>query len=199
MPTLTGHFSVFNQWTEIRSVYEGHFMERFAPGAFDKTISESRDQMRVLFNHGSDPQIGNKVLGTIRSLNADEYGVRYEVPLLDTSYNRDLIPGLEGGPVRRVVPVPGDARGLQHEAEARSDYNPDGLPERTVTESKRQGVRAGHVPRLRGRDRRPAVTDRRVSFRTVHRRPGQAPGTHRGRHHENKNFSRAGAFRGHHS
>jgi hypothetical protein len=33
MPTLVGHFASFNEWTEIRSTVEGHFMERIAPGA----------------------------------------------------------------------------------------------------------------------------------------------------------------------
>jgi len=135
MPTLTGHFAVFDQWTEIRSAYEGHFLERIAPNAADKTISESRDQMRVLFQHGKDPQIGNKVLGPIRSLESDEYGIRYEVPLLETSYNRDLIPGLEQG-------LYGASFRFQVVQEdfvskpKRSDHNPDGLPERTITEMK---------------------------------------------------------------
>src|SRR3954469_21587367 len=78
MPTLTGHFAVFDQWTEINSVFEGNFMERFAPGAFTKTIRESRDTMRVLFQHGQDPVIGDKPLGPIRSLKEDPTGARYE-------------------------------------------------------------------------------------------------------------------------
>src|SRR6266576_5659406 len=32
-------------------------------GAFDKTISENRDRMQVLFNHGKDPQIGERRVG----------------------------------------------------------------------------------------------------------------------------------------
>jgi phage head maturation protease len=34
MPTVSGHFAVFNRWTEIDSLFEGQFMERFAPGSF---------------------------------------------------------------------------------------------------------------------------------------------------------------------
>ena len=49
--------------------------------------------MRVLFEHGMDPQIGNKVLGPIEDLGEDKRGAYYTVPLLDTSYNRDLAPG----------------------------------------------------------------------------------------------------------
>src|SRR5665213_3531972 len=40
--TLHGHLAVFNQWSEINSAREGHFLERLAPGAFAKTIAEGR-------------------------------------------------------------------------------------------------------------------------------------------------------------
>ena len=97
MPTMFGHFAVFNRWTEINSVFEGHFLERVVPGAFRKTFKENRDRIRALFQHGSDPQIGDKPLGTIEDLREDETGGYYEVSLLDTAYNRDLLPGLEAG------------------------------------------------------------------------------------------------------
>ena len=135
MPTLTGHFAVFDTWTEINSAYEGRFLERVAPTALNKTISEGRDQMRVLFQHGRDPQIGDKVLGPIARLEADQTGAYYEVPLLDTSYNRDLIPGLQAG-------LYGASFRFQVMAEEfvqrprKSDYNPNGLPERTITEAR---------------------------------------------------------------
>jgi HK97 family phage prohead protease len=70
-------------------------MERIAPGAFTKTFRENKNNMAVLFQHGRDPQIGDKVLGPILVLHEDNRGAYYEVPLIDTSYNRDLIAGLE--------------------------------------------------------------------------------------------------------
>ncbi len=134
MPTLHGHFAVFNRWTEIDSYFEGNFMERFAPGAFKKTFREQRDRMRVLFQHGRDSQIGDKPLGPIADLREDGEGAYYEVPLLDTDYNRELIPGLEAGlygasfrfrVVREEVNTdPGE-----------SADNPKGLPERTIREA----------------------------------------------------------------
>lgn len=132
-PTLFGHLAVFNQWTEINSVFEGHFLERLAPGAFTKTFRENRDKMRVLFQHGKDPQIGDKPLGPIERLGEDETGAFYEVPMLDTSYNRDLIPGLQAGLYGssfrfKVMKDEVDRR------PSRSAYNPKGLPERTITE-----------------------------------------------------------------
>jgi HK97 family phage prohead protease len=134
MPTLTGHFAVFNEWTEVDSVFEGRFMERIAPGAFQKTMEEGRNGMKVLFQHGRDPQIGDKPLGPIRSLTEDKTGARYEVPLLDTSYNRDLLPGLKAG----LYGASFRFKVLRDEFDddpKRSAYNPDGLPERTITEA----------------------------------------------------------------
>lgn len=133
MPTMVGHFGPFNQWTEIHSAWEGDFMERVAPGAFTKTFSENRQNMRVLFQHGQDPSIGEKVLGPIAELREDENGGYFEVPLLDTSYNRDLAAGLEQGLYGTSWRF-----GVMKESFVRSpkksDYNPEGIPERTLLE-----------------------------------------------------------------
>jgi HK97 family phage prohead protease len=135
MPTLVGHFAVFDQWTEIASTFEGNFLERIAPGAFRKTFAENRRNMRVLFQHGRDPQIGEKVLGPIADLREDERGALYEVPLFDTSYNRDLLPALSSNEYGSSFRF----RVLQEQftrKPERSEHNPEGLPERTITEAK---------------------------------------------------------------
>ena len=82
---LRGHFAVFNRWTEINSWIEGRFLERIAPGAFRKTIRENRDRVRVrvLLNHGGDPQLGDKPLGPIEELREDATGAFYDVMLLE--------------------------------------------------------------------------------------------------------------------
>jgi HK97 family phage prohead protease len=72
-------------------------MERFAPNAWKKTIKERGDKIRSLFQHGRDPQIGDKPLGPFHRLEEDDQGGYAEVKLLDTSYNRDLLPGLKEG------------------------------------------------------------------------------------------------------
>jgi len=97
MPVLHGRGAVYDEWTEINSRTEGHFMERFASGAFTKTINEQGQRIRCLFNHGQDPSIGMKPLGPISALEDRDDGVHYEVQLLNTPYNRDLIPGLDAG------------------------------------------------------------------------------------------------------
>src|SRR5687768_424864 len=134
-PVLEGHFTKYNEWTEIDSVYEGRFMERFAPGAFTKTISENFSRIRALFQHGQDPVIGDKPLGPIESLEEDEEGVRYRVPLLDTTYNSELIPGLKAGLYGSSHRFSVVKESLNSKAK-RSAHNPEGLPERTVTEAR---------------------------------------------------------------
>ena len=133
--TLTGRFSEFGRWYRVSSKMEGDFLERVAPGATADTIRDNKDSMRVLFDHGMDAQIGNKVLGPIDVLEEKSDGPHYEVPLFDTSYNRDLLPGLKAGVygASMRMRVTGDE---WDDHPARSDDNPDGLPERTITAMK---------------------------------------------------------------
>lgn len=134
---LAGHFAVFNRWTEIDSFWEGRFMEQIAPGAFTKTFTENRKGMRCLFQHGKDPQIGMKPLGPIRELDQDETGAAYEVDLDDTSYNRDLKPGLKSGQYGASFRFQVIREEVNEEPD-RSTDNPEGIPERTITEARVQ-------------------------------------------------------------
>lgn len=132
--TLTGHFSVFNEWTNIDSAFEGRFLERIAPGAFAKTFSENRDAVKVLFNHGNDPTMGDQILGPIGEVVEDERGAFYEVPLFD-GLPPLILAGLRAGAYGasfrfRVIPGKDD----WNDHPERSDINPDALPERTVRE-----------------------------------------------------------------
>lgn len=94
--TLVGYAAVFNEDTRIDS-WEGKFVERLAPGAFAKTLKDRGSKVKVLFNHGFDPQIGDKPLGKPYRMEEDEVGLATEVPLDDTSYNRDLVASLRSG------------------------------------------------------------------------------------------------------
>lgn len=134
MPTLHGYFLRFNEWTEIDSLFEGRFMERIAPGAAKKTLAQRGDKVKILFNHGHDPSIGEKAL-TDPGLKEDETGVHYEGELFDTSYNRDLVPGLRTGQYGASFKFSVVSEEIDQEPE-RSDENPDGIPERTITEIK---------------------------------------------------------------
>lgn len=133
--TLVGRLATYNEWAEVRSLVEGHFMERTMPGAFTKTFAENRSRMQVIYDHGTDPHIGRKPLGSLESVSETDRGVDYSVPLLDTSYNRDLLPGLRAGlygsSYRFDVPKNKDEWNYRP---AKSDFNPQGLPERSIHE-----------------------------------------------------------------
>ena len=101
-------------------------MERIAPMALNKTLRERRDQVRGLFNHGQDPNIGQKPLGRLEVLEADDHGVYMEVELSRTSYNDDLIELLKDGALG------GGSFSFNTISE---DWNrKKKIPERTVTE-----------------------------------------------------------------
>jgi HK97 family phage prohead protease len=131
--TLYGHFSMFNNFYEINSAYEGRFLERIAPGAFADTLTKNGDRIKVLYDHGMDPQLGNKPLGMIRSMGEDKKGAYYEVELIDTDYNRNFIvpaaaAGLLGSSFRfRVVDE------TWNDPRRATASNPERLPERTIT------------------------------------------------------------------
>lgn len=135
MPVMFGHFSVFNEWAEINSLREGHFLERIAPGAFERTIRENRDQMRVLFQHGADAVIGEKPIAVIGELREDNRGAYYEAPLLDADYVRNtVLPGLKAGVYGasfrfKVMKERYRARPL------RSAHNREAIPEHEIVEA----------------------------------------------------------------
>lgn len=125
---LAGYAAVFNSDTVIDS-FEGHFVERIAPGAFNRTLKNRRDKIKALFNHGNDPSIGNMPLGKPSIIREDDHGLYVEVPLADTDYNRERIkPLLRDGSLDgmsfRFVPV-------QQEWDESGD-----MPVRTITEAK---------------------------------------------------------------
>lgn len=131
---LSGFLARFNEWAEIDSAAEGHFMESIAPGAFRKTFAEGRDRIRCIFHHGNDPSVGVRVLGPVHVLEerGDE-GAFAEVPLLDTSYNRDLEPGIRAGLYGMSFRFAA-LRQSKNRTPRKSAYNPSGLPERVLTE-----------------------------------------------------------------
>jgi len=133
MPTMVVRFSPFGTWYRISSWFEGDFFERTQLGAFAKTIAERGPQVKVLFNHGGDFHIGEKALGVPAVLEERADGPYAEVPLLDTSYNRDLVPGLDAGAYGSSFMF-NVIRDEWNEEPGPSEHNPFGLPERTILE-----------------------------------------------------------------
>jgi len=132
-PVMAGQLLAFNEWNEIDSRSEGHFMESIAPEAVEKTLSERSHALQVLFDHGDDPAIGRKPLGRPRSFTPDGDLLNYEVDLLDADYVRSLMPGLEAG-LYGMSWTFRNVRVDETQFPKRSDYNPAGLPERRIRE-----------------------------------------------------------------
>jgi HK97 family phage prohead protease len=197
MPILTVRFSPFDVWYEVDSWFEGLFLERTIRGAFAKTIKESGASVRTLYDHGYDPQIGNKVLAPVDDLREDADSAVSEGTLFDTTYNRDLLPGLEAGCYGssfrfRVI------KDEWNDEPGTSKANPKGIPERTITEVRlfeagpvtfpanpdaTAGVRAASLTdqfyeRLRSRDpqRYDDLRARAIQLRTPAAAEGTAPG-----------------------
>jgi HK97 family phage prohead protease len=95
--TLYGYAAMFNAPTVIEGERQGPFTEVIAPGAFKKTLIERGSKIRALFNHGNDPTIGDKPLGRFSVLCEDDRGLWMELPLADTSYNRDILSLVRAG------------------------------------------------------------------------------------------------------
>jgi phage head maturation protease len=137
---LDVRFSPFNTWYEINSFWEGSFIERTVPGAFKATINshnaaQTKDAHRIrsMFNHGMDMHIDQKLLGDVFEAAEESDSPRIGVNLWDTSYNRDLLPGLKRGTYGSSFMFQTIRDEWDHEPE-KSSYNPKGLPERTLKE-----------------------------------------------------------------
>jgi uncharacterized protein len=81
---------------------DGQFVERLDPGAFG-IVAERRGRKkpldtRALWNHDPNYPLA-RFPGTLR-MNVDEVGLRYEFPVPDTSYGRDLAANIEAGIVK---------------------------------------------------------------------------------------------------
>ncbi len=140
--TMIVRFSPFDTWYEINSMWEGRFMERTLPGAFKRTAQnakrpDGRYSTKVLYNHGTDLNIGDKLLGIptrFEEVDTPEYrGPELEVPLYDTSYNRDLMPGIRDGAYGSSFMFDVMREDWVNEPGV-SEHNPDGIPERSISE-----------------------------------------------------------------
>jgi HK97 family phage prohead protease len=86
----------------VNSLDLGEFTERIDPGAFG-IVAERRGrkkplETRALWNHDPNYPLA-RYPGTLR-MNVDEIGLRYEFPVPDTSYGRDLAANIEAGIVK---------------------------------------------------------------------------------------------------
>lgn len=128
---MFGHFAVFNQWTEIDSWYEGKFLERIEPGAFVDTLKDRKGLIRIMYNHGRDPSIGDKPIGAPDVLREDDAGLYYESELFDEPYATQLMPALRTGQLGASFRFTIDHEEWVEPKKA-TTHNPGKLPERSV-------------------------------------------------------------------
>ncbi len=128
---LTGYPSVFSEWTEVASQREGNFLEQIAPGSFRSAVQDPQS-VKIMFAHGRDPFLGERPLGVINVLREDARGLYYEVDLVPTAGNRELLPLLENGLLGASFRFTVTDEQFNPRP-ARSAYNPRGIPERVVT------------------------------------------------------------------
>ena len=132
-PILEGRMMPYDEWTEIRSTLEGHFMERFAPGALAKTMQERGSKVRAMFEHGLDNVLGRQMIADIDEMRDEPDGAYYRATLLD-GLPQLLVSGIRRGLYGssvRYKPIKFD----RVKSPVRSEHNPDGIPEVTVREA----------------------------------------------------------------
>ena len=129
---LTIRLAPHDQWAEIQSVTEGHFMERFSRTAYRKTMAESVP--KILFNHGKDPEIGEKVIATTDEVGEDAVSPFARGQILDG------LPELVVDGLRKNVYGASHRFSVVRESWVDSPiggpHNPTKLPERTITEAR---------------------------------------------------------------
>ena len=92
--TFEGYAAVFNSDSNALPFWG---IERIAPGAFAKSLSEARN-IRMFANHNSDLLLASTANKSLR-LAEDEVGLRVEADLPDTSVGRDLATLVKRGDV----------------------------------------------------------------------------------------------------
>ena len=118
----------------VNSLVLGDFIERIDPGAFG-IVSERRGrkkslETRALWNHDANYPLA-RYPGTLK-LSVDEVGLRYEFPVPDTSYGRDLAENIRAGIVRGssfsfTVPSGGDSWAMENGQSIRTIHRVDSL------------------------------------------------------------------------
>ena len=113
----------------VLSLDLGDFVERLDPGAFS-IVAERRGrrrplETRALWNHDPNYPLA-RYPGTLR-MTVDEVGLRYEFPVPDTSYGRDIASNIRAGIVK------GSSFSFTVPAGGESWSQEDGRSVRTIT------------------------------------------------------------------
>ena len=91
--TLSGYAAVFNSASEPLQSHRGEFVETIAPGAFKRSLAESR--VWAYYNHDTNWPLA-RTPDTL-TLSEDRVGLRMSMQVPDTTYGRDVMALLEAG------------------------------------------------------------------------------------------------------
>jgi HK97 family phage prohead protease len=118
----------------VNSLDLGDFVERIDPGAFG-LVAERRGrrkplETRALWNHDPNYPLA-RYPGTLR-MTVDEVGLRYEFPVPDTTYGRDIASNIRAGIVKGssfsfTVPSGGDSWSVEDGRSVRTIQRVDSL------------------------------------------------------------------------
>jgi len=131
-PMVEGRVVPYEEWSEVDSVVEGHFMERFARGSFTKTLAERVGEVKVYFEHGRSKIFDSQPIAEVRETWEQPDGVYFRAALLGglpELFRDGLRRGLYGASVGAKVLKLERVR-----APKESSYNPSRLEERTYKE-----------------------------------------------------------------
>jgi len=92
--TLVGHAAMFNSDSVEFAGWEKPWVERIAPGAFKRSLTEQPD-VKALAQHDSAAILG-RAPGTL-TLSEDDKGLAIEIRLVDTQLNRDTLTLVRSG------------------------------------------------------------------------------------------------------
>ena len=174
----------------VNSLDLGDFIERIDPGAFG-LVAERRGrrkplETRALWNHDPNYPLA-RYPGTLK-LSVDDVGLRYEFPVPDTSYGRDLAANIQAGIVRGssfsfTVPSGGDSWAVEDGRSVRTiqrvdsllDVSPTTFPAYPDTDVKvaQRSYDAFRQERRQHEEARKYLADRAAFFRDVLRQHGR--------------------------
>ncbi len=116
---LVGLATPFGDVTRIDNYFEGTFDERFAPGAFKRTLGQRTPVMQ--FDHGTHPLVGSLPLGRFVKLSESKRGLEVYAEVFDNWLTEPIRDAIRGGSINgmsiRFRPV----RVSIIEADARTD------------------------------------------------------------------------------
>ena len=174
----------------VLSLDLGDFVERLDPGAFG-IVSERRGrkkplETRALWNHDPNYPLA-RYPGTLR-MTVDEVGLRYEFPVPDTTYGRDIASNIRAGIVKGssfsfTVPSGGDSWAVEDGRSVRTIQKIDTLldvgpvtfpayPDADVTVAQRSFDHF-RQERRQHEEARKYLADRAAFFRDVLRQHGR--------------------------